>query len=83
VLADMSAIPREASTGPGDVTIRFGTHRGKRLREVPVSYLAWLLTIELREPLRSAVHDLVQELHRAAGGDAVEALFGVADARAK
>jgi hypothetical protein len=59
---------------PGDVTIRFG-HRGKRLREVPVGYLEWLLTIELREPLRSAVHDLVQQLHRLAGGESTDALF--------
>jgi hypothetical protein len=61
--------------GPGDVTLRFGTHRGKRLREVPVSYLAWLLTIELREPLRSAVHDLVAQLYHAAGGEGTDALF--------
>jgi hypothetical protein len=65
----------QRAEGPGDVTIRFGQHRGKRLREVPVGYVEWLLTIELREPLRTAVHDLVQQLYRLAGGDGVDALF--------
>jgi hypothetical protein len=33
----------------------FGRHRGVLLTEVPPDYLAWLLGLELREPLRSAV----------------------------
>jgi uncharacterized protein (DUF3820 family) len=65
----------QRAEGPGDVTLRFGQHRGKRLREVPVGYLEWLLTIELREPLRTAVHDLVQQLYRLAGGEGVDPLF--------
>jgi hypothetical protein len=65
----------QRAEGPGDVTLRFGQHRGKRLREVRVGYVEWLLTIELREPLRTAVHDLVQQLYRLAGGEGVDALF--------
>jgi Putative quorum-sensing-regulated virulence factor len=33
----------------------FGRHRGVLLVELPPDYLTWLLGLELREPLRSAV----------------------------
>jgi hypothetical protein len=36
-------------------TMPFGVHRGRPLAELPDDYFAWLLTIELREPLRGAV----------------------------
>ena len=35
----------------------FGRHRGEPLDEIPDSYLAWLLTRALREPLYSQVRD--------------------------
>jgi hypothetical protein len=37
-------------------TMPFGKHRGERIDELPDEYVTWLLTIELREPLRSAVY---------------------------
>ncbi len=33
----------------------FGAHKGQLLSLLPHDYLAWLLTIDLREPLRDAV----------------------------
>src|SRR4051812_49108366 len=33
----------------------FGHYRGHDLAELPQDYLAWLSTLELREPLKSAV----------------------------
>src|SRR4051794_32562480 len=43
----------------------FGQHRGAELGALPDAYLGWLATINLREPLRSAVFG---ELERRAGG---------------
>jgi Putative quorum-sensing-regulated virulence factor len=65
-----------AVEGPGAYPVPFGVHKGKRLREVPVSYLLWLLSIELKEPLKTAVRDLVEHLHQAAGREHGEALVG-------
>jgi hypothetical protein len=39
----------------------FGRYRDWLLEDLPRSYLAWLLTIDLREPLRS---DVWEEAHR-------------------
>ena len=33
----------------------FGRFRGERLEDVPDAYVRWLLAIELRDPLRTAV----------------------------
>lgn len=38
----------------------FGRHRGEPLDQIPDSYLHWLLTRDLREPLRSHVRDEAQ-----------------------
>ncbi len=35
--------------------IPFGKHKGFSLCDLPEDYLNWLLTIEIREPLRSAI----------------------------
>lgn len=35
----------------------FGKHKGEPIDELPDGYICWLLTIELREPLRSAVEN--------------------------
>jgi hypothetical protein len=42
----------------------FGKYRGRELPDVPDSYLYWLMTIDLREPLRLAVE---RELDRREG----------------
>jgi hypothetical protein len=36
-------------------TMPFGRHRGTKISDLPDHYIEWLLSIELREPLRSAV----------------------------
>jgi hypothetical protein len=70
------ASPERRDEGPGGYRMPFGVHKDKRLRELPVSYLEWLLGLDnLRDPLRTNLHDLVQHLHRLAGGDDVSALF--------
>jgi hypothetical protein len=38
-----------------EVRMSFGKYRGKPVAEIPESYLKWLASIELREPLKSAV----------------------------
>ena len=38
----------------------FGAHKGQALSQLPADYLEWLTTIDLREPLKSAV---TQEWH--------------------
>ena len=45
----------------------FGKYRGTRLRALDDGYLQWLRTIELREPLRTAVE---REWRRRVGVDA-------------
>lgn len=45
----------------GEAAMPFGQHKGRALSEVPLDYLQWLFTIELREPLCSAV---ITELDR-------------------
>jgi hypothetical protein len=78
-----SAPPERREDGPGSYRMPFGAHKDKRLRELPVSYLEWLLSLEgLRDPLRTHLHDLVQHLHRLAGGDDVRALFSPESDRA-
>lgn len=37
------------------MTMPFGKYRGWRLADLPSDYVVWLLGLELREPLRSAV----------------------------
>lgn len=39
----------------------FGQHKGTALSALPGEYFAWLCALDLREPLKSAVHD---EVHR-------------------
>ena len=36
--------------------IPFGRYRGQLLEDLPEHYIEWLLTIDLREPLRAAVY---------------------------
>jgi hypothetical protein len=42
----------------------FGKHKGAELDAIPAGYLTWLITTELRDPLRDAV---VAELERRKG----------------
>jgi hypothetical protein len=44
-----------ARRSSGVVLMPFGAHKGTLLSKVPDDYLEWLLSIELREPLLSAV----------------------------
>jgi Putative quorum-sensing-regulated virulence factor len=37
-------------------TMPFGRYRGHRLVDLPDPYLTWLLTLDLRDPLRTTVH---------------------------
>jgi hypothetical protein len=37
------------------MTMKFGKYKGIELEDLPNTYLAWLVAIDLREPLRSAV----------------------------
>jgi len=51
------------------VRIPFGKYRGHEVEALPDGYLRWLVTVELREPLRAAVWaELVQ---RTGGGPLV------------
>jgi hypothetical protein len=38
-----------------EIRMPFGRHKGMSIKDIPAGYLKWLSTIELREPLRSAV----------------------------
>jgi hypothetical protein len=51
--------------GPGSYPMPFGVYKTRKLRELPVSYVFWLLSIKLRSPLREHLHDLVDGLHAA------------------
>jgi hypothetical protein len=48
------------------MNIPFGRYRGTPLSKLPTDYVEWLLTIELRDPLATAVRD---ELARRRGRD--------------
>jgi hypothetical protein len=69
------ASPERRDEGPRSYRMPFGVHKDKRLRELPVSYVFWLLGLELRSPLREHLHYLVQQLYHAAGGESTAALF--------
>jgi hypothetical protein len=70
------APPERRDEGPGGYRMPFGVHKDKRLRELPVSYVEWLLGLEgLRDPLREHLHALVRGLYELAGGEDVDALF--------
>jgi len=73
--------PERREDGPGSYRMPFGAHKDKRLRDLPIGYALWLLTVELRSPLREHLRDLLQELHHAAGGEGVEALFTTPEKR--
>jgi hypothetical protein len=45
----------------------FGRHRGTAIRDIPTSYLRWLLTIDLDDRLRSAVRAELQHRTHTAG----------------
>jgi hypothetical protein len=47
--------------------IPFGKYRGLDLQDLPDEYLEWLFTIELREPLRSAVEDEIAARRKPVG----------------
>jgi hypothetical protein len=49
---------------PPDYTMPFGRHRGRALADLPDGYFAWLRTLDLREPLRSAVAEEVERRDR-------------------
>lgn len=40
-------------------TMPFGRHRGKRLSDIPMGYLRWLLSIPLTQPLLGEVEEVV------------------------
>lgn len=46
---------------PLKVIIPFGKHSGKELGTVPIDYIKWLSTTELREPLRTAVQSILNK----------------------
>ena len=77
-----SAPPERRDDGPGGYRMPFGVHKDKRLRELPISYIEWLLGLEgLRDPLREHVHALVRGLYELAGGEGVDALFTAPEKR--
>src|SRR5262249_6199144 len=59
-------IPNSAH-GVATVCMPFGKHRGQPLAKLPDGYLAWLFTLDLDEPLRSAVD--AEYKARESGGD--------------
>lgn len=69
--------------GSGSYPMPFGVHKTRKLRELPVSYVFWLLGIKLRSPLREHLHNLVDELSaaKAAGPTLVEEEAGATNAR--
>jgi hypothetical protein len=70
------APPAPRDDGPGSYRMPFGVHKDKRLRDLPVSYVEWLLGLDgLRDPLRENLHALVRGLYDLAGGESVDALF--------
>jgi len=44
-------------SGDGQPRMPFGKWRGHLLADLPGEYIDWLLTIDLREPLRTSVED--------------------------
>lgn len=49
-----------ASADPGETTLKFGKHKGEKLRDVPVAYLDWLLGIDLRDDLRADIESFLK-----------------------
>jgi hypothetical protein len=43
------------------LSMPFGKHKGTKISELPDDYLQWLLSLDLREPLKSAVENEYQE----------------------
>lgn len=56
--------PQQPAT-PTDYVMPFGKHRGTPVAELPIDYVRWLSTIELRSPLREAVQVVLQADWRA------------------
>jgi hypothetical protein len=43
------------------MSMPFGRHKGTKISELPDDYLQWLLSIDLRQPLKSAVENEYRE----------------------
>lgn len=64
LIGDEAARRRWDATNAGYVEVRleFGKHAGKRLSEVPISYLEWILREAVGSPsLQAAVRELLAE----------------------
>jgi hypothetical protein len=56
LIGDLETLPeRDAVNRFGEYVIRFGKHKGKPLKEIPVDYLSYLLTIDLHDGTRAAI----------------------------
>jgi hypothetical protein len=53
--------------------MKFGKYKGRDLADVPDSYLRWLTSIELREPLKSHVQREVRRRSVPVAADAIPA----------
>ncbi len=57
---DAGASP--VSSSCGEYLIPFGKHEGKKLRDVPVMYLDWMMGLkDLREPFRSQLTEYMSD----------------------
>lgn len=64
---------RRAMPEPGDYILRFGKHKGCKLRDVPTGYLDWMLGLDdLRADTREAIESYLktQSEYDAMDGDA-------------
>lgn len=48
-------------TNPGEYVMPFGKHEGKKLDDVPLSYIDWLSGIALAENTRKAVDAYIDQ----------------------
>lgn len=46
---------------PSDFKLTFGKHSGAMLKDVPKDYLRWLSGTDLKEPLKTYVHEVLKE----------------------
>jgi hypothetical protein len=64
------------------ISMPFGRYRGQPLEKLPEPYLQWLLTLDLREPLRRAVYaeherrTFSQESHKIINPGIIDELVG-------